>query len=455
MDMINKVKDYIKEYDMIKPGDTVVIGVSGGPDSVCLLLMLDEIFKDSIELKVVHINHGLREAAEDEAVFVRGLCKKMNRECIVKNANVKEIAEKKGISVEEAGREVRYSAFKEALGTSKGRIAVAHNMNDNAETYLFNGFRGSSYNGLCGIKPVNGSIVRPLLCIERSEILEYLNRNNINYCTDESNATDEYTRNIIRHHILPKAVECINRRAVENIFSLTEEIEEVSEYIGEEADKVKKQLVMFNERSALIDRRLSEYRSLIIKAVVYDTFVEISGHMKDVEKKHIKSIIELFDKQVGKRISLPYDITAEVTYEGVELKKNDEADAHESCRVKELSSDDCFGGFRIKQRRFKYESFMQIPKDKYTKWADCDKIEKMLYAGYRKDGDYITLDKSGTTKKLSRLFIDSKVPQKERDKTVIISDAEKVVWVVGYRLSYDVMIDENTKEVLEISVIPE
>lgn len=169
--MIDKVLQYVKEYQMIEEEDCIVAGVSGGADSVCLLLMLLEINKTlPIEINVVHINHRIRPDAANDAAYVRELCEKYKLSFTLVEENVAALARKRRISTEEAGRQVRYAAFERVLGTRKGKIAVAHNKNDSCETFLFHLFRGTSIRGLAGIPPVRGQIIRPLLCLSRQEI---------------------------------------------------------------------------------------------------------------------------------------------------------------------------------------------------------------------------------------------------------------------------------------------
>ena len=194
--MIEKVRKYIKQYHMLMPGDTVVAGVSGGADSLCLLFMLKELEEElDLRLAVVHVNHGIREEAVEDAAYVKQICEKLEVPFFLKEVDVEGIAKSQGISTEEAGRNVRYAAFEEVLtqltgreqfrgeqqftGETQGKIAVAHNAGDRAETMLFHLFRGTGLTGLSGIKPVRGQIIRPLLCLDRQEIEQYLEKKEI------------------------------------------------------------------------------------------------------------------------------------------------------------------------------------------------------------------------------------------------------------------------------------
>ena len=202
--MYRKVREYIKTWQMLGREDKVIAGISGGADSICLLFMLLEL-KEEMEFRIaaVHIHHGLRnETADRDEAYVRSVCGKENVELFVYHEDVKQYAKERGLTKEEAGREVRRRCFLEVLREQGGtHIATAHHKNDNAETVLWNLCRGTGLKGMGGISPKNGVWIRPLLCLERKEIESYLEKGGISYCTDETNLEDAYTRNRIRNHV--------------------------------------------------------------------------------------------------------------------------------------------------------------------------------------------------------------------------------------------------------------
>lgn len=183
--MVEEVLQYMTQYHMVEPGDVVITGVSGGADSVCLLLVLQKLAAElSISIEAVHINHGIRTEAAGDAEFVRRLCEDRGIPFHLVCADVEAQAKQEKMSTEEMGRKIRYEAFRQILGERKGRIAVAHNSNDRAETMLFHLFRGTGLAGVCGIRPVQGEIIRPLLFLERKEIEQWLQEQEISFCTD-------------------------------------------------------------------------------------------------------------------------------------------------------------------------------------------------------------------------------------------------------------------------------
>ena len=221
---------------MLEPGDRVVAGISGGADSVCLLFVLLEWAKKvPMELIVVHVNHGIRAEAASDARYVQELCERYRLPFVLVEEDIKKKALEEKCSEEEAGRRVRYHAFREAAIQYKAnKIAVAHNSNDRSETMLFHLFRGSGIKGLGSILPVRDNIIRPILGLERHEIENYLQAAGVRYCQDATNATDDYTRNRIRHHILPYAEENIVQGCVSHMSQTAEMLAETEEYLEQQ-----------------------------------------------------------------------------------------------------------------------------------------------------------------------------------------------------------------------------
>jgi len=231
-----KVFSYIDEYQMLLPGERVVAGISGGADSVCLLFVLMEWKRQfGLEPFVVHVNHGIRKEAAEDAHFVEELCGRLNIPFYLRVADIPGIAEESKCSEEEAGRNFRYKAFEEvAREVGAAKIAVAHNLNDRGETMLFNLFRGSGLKGLTGIAPVRDEIIRPLLCVSRGEIEHYLAEIHQDYCHDMTNEGDDYTRNRIRHHILNYAEQEIAPGCVQRMGQTADILAETENYLQQQ-----------------------------------------------------------------------------------------------------------------------------------------------------------------------------------------------------------------------------
>lgn len=240
MNELIKVRKYMEQFNMAEKGESVIVGVSGGADSVCLykiLLELKNYF--DIDIIAVHIHHGIRgEEADRDMNFVENMCNNDGVKFRYYKYDVPGYAKTNGLSEEEAGRTLRYKAFDEVAKEliSNGRsvkIAVAHNRNDSAETFIHNLCRGSGLKGLAGIPCKNGSIIRPVLCLTREEIEMYLSEHNITHIDDSTNFTEDYTRNKIRHRVLPYLSENINDNSISHICQAADELREIEDYLSE------------------------------------------------------------------------------------------------------------------------------------------------------------------------------------------------------------------------------
>ena len=237
--LVEKVNEYMQEHHMAQAGEKIVVGVSGGADSLGLLTILSELAEYfQYSLVVVHVNHGLRgKAADQDQSFVEKTCKDKSIPCYSFHVDLKRFARKEGMSEEEAGRYYRYQCFEKVRREVDGdKIAVAHQREDVCETILFNMFRGTGIKGLTGIPPVRDVIIRPLLCVSRAEIENYLQRKGLSWRTDETNLTDAYTRNKIRHNILPYVEEHINPSAGQHIQEMAGLMRDISLYLDRQAE---------------------------------------------------------------------------------------------------------------------------------------------------------------------------------------------------------------------------
>ena len=318
-----KVYDFIAKYNLIENGDKLVLGVSGGPDSICMLNILNNISKEKLidfEIVVCHINHGLRENANLDEEYVKDFCKKISVQCFVKHADVKKEAEAQKRGLEETGRIVRYDFFDEiALKTNSNKIAIAHNSNDRAETIIMNILRGSGPAGLIGIEAQNGKYIRPLIATKREEIESYLEEQNIIARHDESNDENIYTRNKIRNIVIPFVKNEFNPNIIDTIERLSDIVKEQELYLESQTQKSYKEvceqeLNLTNENksnqqnNAEIVINLKKFNSLekvIQKRIILYSIKKIFGNTKGIEKIHIEDIIKLCNNNIGNKYLTP------------------------------------------------------------------------------------------------------------------------------------------------------
>lgn len=471
-----KVKAYIEKYRMIVSGDTVVLGVSGGADSVCLLLMLCELAKEMpLKLIVVHVNHGIREEGKRDAAYVEKLCKERNLPFFLIEEDVKELAKAEKLSEEEAGRMVRYRAFAHILEenvkneTMSGKIAVAHNAGDRVETMLFHLFRGTGLSGASGIKPVRGNIIRPLLCLEREEIEEYLNENQVSFCIDHTNLEDTYTRNRIRNHILPFAEKEICSGAAAHMWEAADMLLETEEYIKKQALEVYNDCLAKEDESCgtqplkivLQADRLASKEPFMQKQVLLKALEELTESRKDITSVHVEEIRKLLDKQGSKQISLPYGLTAMKEYDRLILFdgnfQRSLSQGQKEIEAVPVSIPGCIfvpGLGMVEFSLFSHEKTQIIPEKSYTKWFDYDRITKSLLFRTRKTGDYLTINEGLSRKTLKDYMIGEKIPKNKRGELYVLADGSHILWVPGHRISQYYKVTEYTKCILQVTVQP-
>ena len=305
--MINKVKETIEKYNLIENNDKVVVGVSGGPDSMSLLHVLQSLKYDVI---VCHINHGLRENANIDEKYVKEYCDKHSIKSYIKKINLKEKQYLNGMSTEEAGRKARYDFFNEILEKENAsKIATAHNLNDNVETVLLNEFRGSGVSGLKGILPKAGNIIRPLIECSRQETEEYCKEHELNPRHDESNDETAYTRNKVRLELIPYLEKNVNSNVVNTVSRMSQIVSEEEDFVNQELQKTYENILSAENTSEdVICFSLKKFNSLHIfmrKRLILKAIYNVLGNAKDIEKVHIDDICKMCENNIGGKFLTP------------------------------------------------------------------------------------------------------------------------------------------------------
>lgn len=451
--MLEKIRATISQYNMLTAGDSIVVGVSGGADSVCLLhalLLLRGEF--GITVKAAHLNHMLRgdESDRDQA-FVQDLCKRLQVELAVEAADVAAIAKSRGISIEEAGRAARYEFFArekftggEAAGGNK--VATAHNLNDSVETVLLNLARGTALRGLCGIPPVRGDIIRPLIECERGEIEAYCKKNGLDFVTDSTNLANDFARNKIRHHAVP-ALLSVNagfwRHAAGTLAALrqdadfldalaqTERTELSAEYLALEKPVRYRMLAgMLSDCDIPVDGARLARLNAIVKAgsgaeqLGERYFFRADGHRFGICE--VRAATAAF--------CVPVDIPRAQETREIAVFSN---------KKLRLMNTDC---------EYYEENIKYIAKD-LKNALNCDRIIGSLVLRQKLPADSVRLIGRNCTKTLRKLFQEKKLTDMERERLFVLADGEGVVWVEGFGAAERAAVTEQTAHILHLEVI--
>lgn len=469
MEKIEKrTETFIKKYHMLREGDVVVTGVSGGADSVCLLLLLCRLQK-KIGFRTVacHINHGLRgEDAEADERYVEELCGKLGVKIYIFHEDVELTARNRKQSLEEAGRMVRREAFEKVCEEEGGtKIATAHHRDDNAETVLLNMARGTGIKGICGIRPVFGKWIRPMLCLSRKEIEESLKEEGITWCTDATNSEDEYTRNRIRHNILPAFEAQVNAGTVRHLDELSVQAQEIWDYLEQGVEAAHSRCVKVStedgeNRFLILSDRLAEEMPAIRKLLIRKCISKALGTERDLESVHVSAVLDLFEKQTGRRTNLPGQMEAVRVYSGVEIGRIKEEKETERARIElKIPGETLVPGLGcVVCRVDKKEKFIlmeEIPQKSYTKCFDYDIIRRILEVRTRCPGDYLTIGPEARHQKLKSYMVNEKIPSQERNKMLLIAEGSHILWIPGKRMSSAYKVTDNTRYVLEIKIMEE
>ena len=445
MKLFREILNINKKYNLIENNDIIIVGFSGGPDSVFLVEMLKKL-KNFINFKIylVHINHLLRgKDADSDENFSFEYAKKNNLEIFTKRIPVKEIAKEVGKTVEEVGREERYKFFSEIYRkVSANKIATAHNKDDQIETFLFRLIRGTSLQGLEGIKIKNNNIIRPISEIYKKDILEYLNKNEIQYKIDKTNFENEFTRNSIRLDLIPFIEERYNIKFKDKIFSLIEEIRENNQ----------------NNSLSLSNYTDSENRIILEKIKFLSDFdkknlFSLFLNQKNIEfnRNKIDEINSLIKSNGTKKIDLDktYRIVKDYTHLYIEVKKEDCVINNNVIQLK-IPSEQIFDNFKI---HINIAENLDIPKKKNQYLLDA-LYNDIIEVRYRKEGDRIFLDENHS-KKVKEVFIDQKIPKDIRDRLPIFLYNNKIFWIYNVKKAYIPKINKNESKLIKVLITVE
>ena len=450
---------------MLSGRERVLVALSGGPDSVCLLHVLNGLKEGlRLDLNVLYVDHGLRpEETPGEIEFSKRLCEKLDLPFITKSINVKSYAQEKGMNRQEAARELRYRAFEEiALEINAHKIALGHTADDQAETLLMRLLRGAGPTGLSGIPQVRGKIIRPLIEIRRKEIEQYLQEKKIDFIVDSSNLKRDYLRNKIRLSLMPLIKE-INPTIIDTLSRIASIFREEERYFEILVAKTLMKLISrkTDSRIELFLSPLAAMEKIILRRTLRRAIDETTG-LRGINFIHIEDIIDLIKKgTAGDRLYLPHEIRVIKSYSTLILTS--EPPTRLSTYSLEVAGETVLKETGMLIHASMYEQQESGMRDSSTSTPDShpattlvlfdvDKLNFPLIVRPRKEGDFFYPLGFGKKKKLQDFFVDEKVPRDERDAIPLIVSGKDIIWVVGYRGDERFKVTDETKRVLRVEV---
>lgn len=463
--MHKKVLSYIKDNDLIQSGDKILVALSGGPDSICLLNILFELKEElNINIAAAHLNHLLRgeDAFQDEE-YVINICNSMEIQCFVKRVDINSYSKEHKLSSEMAGRNVRYDFFEEVLKREGfNKVATAHNANDQAETILFRLMRGTGLEGIGGIKVSrDNKIIRPVLCLTREEVEEYINLKNLSPRIDKTNFEKIYNRNKIRLDILPYMKENFNKDIIQTLNRMSLIIQKDNQFLESlSLSFYNKYCIEYNDYF-IIKKEIFKEEEPIANRVLRHAVVKYSKSNYDFEMKHIYKILKLAQGASGKVVDLPNGIYAENIYGDIYIKNKIRKLKINNAKEEIIINKDNINKNIVEFYNYTIEFFVidnfkesdiRLNESNLIKYFDFDEINNDISIRNRKDGDkIIPLGMSGQ-KKLKDIFINMKIPKEERDNIPIICFDQKIACIVGIRTSEEYKLTSKSKNILKVVI---
>ncbi|MFC2016939.1 tRNA lysidine(34) synthetase TilS [Chloroflexota bacterium] len=457
-----RVLQFIQQHHLVSSQQKLLVAVSGGPDSVCLLHILVKLQEElDIRLHVAHLNHQLRGAeSEADAQYVSGLAHQLGIPATIEQRDVKAYQAQRRISLEEAAREVRYTFLAEAaksIGASQ--VAVGHTTDDHIETILMHLIRGTGTRGLRGLQPSirwqsSGNsliIIRPLLPVSRDETAGYCHSYKLMPQTDASNLSLSPLRNRIRHQLLP-LLRNYNPQVAEALLRTAHIAGDDFAFLAEEGARLWGEIAQRQENSIILDKeRFLGLPSALKRHLLRMSIEKLLGNLKDIETRHIEEIMDALTKPAGKCVSLPGGLNFSIEYNRYLLGPDPAAlSPFPSLRAEfslKLPGETLLPGWRIEATIINREQMTEKDAD-FTAYFDLDKTGDKLVVRPRQRGDRFQPLGMSQPKKLGEFMIDTKIPQAWRQRVPIVCSPQHILWVVGWRIDDRVKVTKNTKQIL-------
>lgn len=452
--MYHKIKKTIENHQLIKEGDTVIIGVSGGADSIALLHSLLSYREECPFSPVVaHVNHGTRgrESDRDED-FVKGIAEKRNLPFESIQVDMVRTAELEKCSKEQAGRRLRYDFFEHCLKKYKAeRIAVAHQMEDQAETLLLHLFRGSGLQGLTAMDYQNNHIIRPLLDCTRAEIESYLDVQNLSYRVDQSNFSDEYTRNHLRNRLFPILKTHYNPNIVQCLFDTANRLRIDQTLSDRGLAELLERSVQYGESSALLKESAFQGETDgLLKRILRSIIEKLNGHLTDWEEVHLDEILKLRSSQTGKAVQL-HNLEFSKTAAGLEIYPIPEKKENPIIKFVPKWNETIEIDYNEYKLIFEWTTGNESPRQKEERFEFSKSQEITIRE--RRRGDRMQPFGMSSQKKISDIFVDQKIPQKHRSDVPVIEWDHQIQLLGTIKRSNHFRVTANTEKILKIVIV--
>lgn len=464
-DLARQVEKYIIEHDLCRQSDTLLVGVSGGPDSLCLLHILVSLLPDlKLNLHIAHLNHQLRgEESDSDARFVADLAAGLNIDCTIEQYDVRHFQAESKCSLEEAAREARYRFFAVVAQNIQAKaVAVGHNADDQAETIVMNLIRGTGLSGLKGMRPkvewesVEGRgirIIRPLLQVRRQAIEAYCRTRQLRPRLDSSNASSDFLRNRIRSEIMPRLEEC-NPAIVDSLMRMSLLVADDIDYFEREAERFVDSVVGDMNDGIVIDNdSFKILPSALKRRILRIVLKRLTGNLKDIEMVHVESIMKLLSDPAGKELSLPSSLTVYGNYEQTFICRGENPllsfTAFEGETMLQIPGETYFPGWKVTT-----EVLLEPPPiteaGNFVGLFDFDMTGGKLKVRTWREGDRFQPLGMENTKKLQDFMVDEKIPRVWRQNIPLVCAGERIIWVVGWRPDHDTRVNTHTQRTLRI-----
>lgn len=444
MDFEGVVLSHIRRNALLDGVDHVVVGFSGGVDSVALL---DFLFRNAImlgiDLTAVHVHHGIRgELADRDAHFAESFCRFHGIDFRLFKRDIPRESIEQGIGIEEAGRKARYDIF-ESVRSEKpnGAIAVAHHADDQAETLLMRLFRGSGLDGMTAMKPIRGSIIRPFLCVTKEDLRSYCSQRGLESIEDETNAVSDYLRNRLRNELIPWLKTNVNNNIVERLNDAASLLEADRAYLQQVADVTRKRIFFECDTHAEVELDcLSDVPDVILTRIIRD-FIRQRGSLRDIGMAELNGIVRIIRSGTHNKGRTSGGVRFMVAYDRLRMSwvNNESSDGH-----------------RLEIHLMDRNAFEQQKLGIDEIAIDAMKVKGKLDIRYRQEGDVFQPFGSSHRKKLKKFFIDGKIPVEQRARVPLVVDRieseDTIVWVCPYRLSERYRIDHTSSKIAILRV---